>query len=101
MALCTQKFDFLAKKLEGYFKNYGSGRSKEGICRIMGSLSRWECVEVRRRFDRGAGEGPVIHSCHTHLSHIHTIVHPVDITNPLIDITYITHCHETNIPPPG
>ena len=33
LALCTNKYDFLAKRLESFFKNYGSGRSKEGICR--------------------------------------------------------------------
>jgi len=52
-ALCTDKYDFLAARLEKFFRSYGS--NKDGICRILGSLSRWECAEVRKRFDKAGG----------------------------------------------
>ena len=55
-ARCTDKYEFLALRLESFFKSYGS--NKAAICRILGSLSRGECAEVRKCFDRRSGPVP-------------------------------------------
>jgi len=50
LTMCTDKYEYLATKLEQAFKSYSP--DKETICRILGCLSRWECVKVRDAYDR-------------------------------------------------
>ena len=45
---------YLAHRLEGAFKSFSA--DKDCICRVLGCISRWECVKVRDAFDR-AGFG--------------------------------------------
>jgi hypothetical protein len=49
--LCNMYVYLYAGKMEKCFRGYSA--DKDGICRILGCLSRWECVKLKEAYDRG------------------------------------------------
>jgi hypothetical protein len=50
IARCSDKYEFLAKKVEKALKGFSV--DKETLCRIFGSLKRQECIRLRDAYDR-------------------------------------------------
>jgi hypothetical protein len=53
-----------AGKMEKCFRGYSA--DKDGICRILGCLSRWECVKLKEAYDRG-GYKRTLEVMHVHM----------------------------------
>lgn len=51
MTMCSDKYVYLAGRIEAAFKSYSP--DKECLCRILGCVGRWECVKIREAYDRG------------------------------------------------
>jgi len=50
LSMCADKYEFLASRLNAFLTKYNSG-DREGICRILGCLSRVDCALVKEVYN--------------------------------------------------
>ena len=69
LSMCSDKYEFLAGRIELFLKKYSA--DTEGICRVLGCLSRVECVKLREAYDN-KGYGRTLKEVILYLMHART-----------------------------